>query len=1363
MTPKAQHQKLEWKLTGVTLQTCAVVLLLALAATLTYESVHSRQEVLKHARVLADLVGQLSVASVASGDAAAAQGMLTPLRFNSNVVSVALYQRDGKRFAQFAREKREAPGTLDRAAASGPGHRWEGRELVVFVPLRSDQGVIGTLVLRKDSAGQRAGFQDYLLIAGGLGVGLLVLAFGIATVLQRTISRRLRELSQVVARIAQDQDYSVRADARDDGEIGALTEAFNGMLAQIERQTHSLGESEARFRQLGEAAFEGLAIVVDGKLVDANPQMAKLLGYDLPEMIGRPVEDFIAPESRELVAAQIRLRHEASYEVFHLRKDGSVFPGEAHSRQVDRAGQQVRMTAVRDLTQHKQAVAALRESEERFGKIFQAAPVLISLSDLADGRYVVVNDRFCTTSGFSQQEAVGHTAMELGWIAAADRVRLIAELELNGRVSDRELIRRRKDGSEVVCLLAAELVVLGGRKMLLSISSDITHLKRTEEALRANQWMTADALAFNRRVLDTAPIGILTFNAAGRCLLANEAAATMAGTKVAGLLGQNLHQIPSWKEAGLYDAAFQALSFGRPVPLEVWHTTILGERLCLRLFVSSFLSGRDTHFLVITVDITQQKLGELALLEANQHLEAHIANSPLGIIEFDPDLCLIRWSGAAPQIFGWPENEILGKAIPEIRWLHEDDAAAVLQASAEMQAGRLRRNSQVSRNYRKDGTIISCEWYNSACYDGQGRMTSIFSLVLDVTVRQQAEQALRESETRLRAVLDSAVDGIITISERGIIESLNPAAVEMFGYSVGEMVGQNVTLLMPSPDREQHDRRLANYCETGVRKVIGLGLSHEASGRRRDGRSFPLELSVSEVRLDGRRSFTGIVRDITRRKQAEEELRQSEGRFRTLFKASPIAIALQGDDGRMIEVNDSYQRMLGYTEEELRKLGVKRITHPEDVAEGDRFYHELVAGSRDHYQREKRYFRKDREVIWGISTVSAIRSSGGKLQYLISTVEDITARRQAETVMRELASIVEHSADAIIGQTGAGVITSWNRSAERIYGYSAAEVVGHPLARLLPSGADGDLERTVRRLHAGSRVEEFETVGRRKDGTLIEVVMTLSPIRNERHGLAAASTIVRDITERKRLEREILRVGAEERRRISHELHDSLGQTLTGIAFKAKALQGRLAQAASPLAKDLGEVATLVSGAVAETRRLAQGLNPVEIENAGLVVALADLAAKTQHLFGLACNFRCAETELAAAPTTEAVLYRITQEAIHNAVSHGSPQTIEIELSRTADRLQLCVRDDGTGFDAAAITSSGMGLRIIQHRVHAHGGTLQIQSQPGAGTRIECSLPLVEPRAVGDGRTAAGAPLTPDSDPVSTSRNSEAQQTESLA
>ncbi|MGE5611583.1 MAG: PAS domain S-box protein, partial [Bacillota bacterium] len=140
--------------------------------------------------------------------------------------------------------------------------------------------------------------------------------------------------------------------------------------------------------------------------------------------------------------------------------------------------------------------------------------------------------------------------------------------------------------------------------------------------------------------------------------------------------------------------------------------------------------------------------------------------------------------------------------------------------------------------------------------------------------RRMAEQASRDNEARLKAIVNTAVDGIITIDERGIIETINPAAERIFGYSPAELIGQNVKMLMPNPYHDEHDQYLANYCRTGQRKIIGIG--REVLGKRKDGTIFPIDLAVSEVLLGNRRIFTGIVRDVTARKQAEEELRKAK-------------------------------------------------------------------------------------------------------------------------------------------------------------------------------------------------------------------------------------------------------------------------------------------------------------------------------------------------------------------------------------------------------------------------------------------------------------------------------------------------------
>ena len=162
--------------------------------------------------------------------------------------------------------------------------------------------------------------------------------------------------------------------------------------------------------------------------------------------------------------------------------------------------------------------------------------------------------------------------------------------------------------------------------------------------------------------------------------------------------------------------------------------------------------------------------------------------------------------------------------------------------------------------------------------------------------RQQVEVALRDSEARQHAILQTAVDGIITIDERGTVESLNPAAERLFGYTADEVIGQNISLLMPAPYREAHDGYLTRYLQTGEPHIIGIG--RDVRGQRRDGTTFPMALAVSEVRLDDRRLFTGIVHDLSARVQAEEALRQAHDALEQRVQERTAALQEANEDIR---------------------------------------------------------------------------------------------------------------------------------------------------------------------------------------------------------------------------------------------------------------------------------------------------------------------------------------------------------------------------------------------------------------------------------------------------------------------------------
>lgn len=177
------------------------------------------------------------------------------------------------------------------------------------------------------------------------------------------------------------------------------------------------------------------------------------------------------------------------------------------------------------------------------------------------------------------------------------------------------------------------------------------------------------------------------------------------------------------------------------------------------------------------------------------------------------------------------------------------------------------------KNKAKDGTFYWVDTTIVPFLNEQGKPRQYIAIRADITDRKRAEAALRESEHRMRAILETSVEGIVTIDEHGIIESLNTAACRIFGYSPEEMIGHNISELMPPPDREKHDDYIANYLRTGHAKIIGIG--REVIGKRKDGNLFPMELSMGEVRLADRRLFTGFVRDISERRRLEQEVAAS--------------------------------------------------------------------------------------------------------------------------------------------------------------------------------------------------------------------------------------------------------------------------------------------------------------------------------------------------------------------------------------------------------------------------------------------------------------------------------------------------------
>jgi len=360
------------------------------------------------------------------------------------------------------------------------------------------------------------------------------------------------------------------------------------------------------------------------------------------------------------------------------------------------------------------------------------------------------------------------------------------------------------------------------------------------------------------------------------------------------------------------------------------------------------------------------------------------------------------------------------------------------------------------------------------------------------------------------------------------------------------------------------------------------------------------------------------------------------------------------------------------------------------------------------------------ELIKELDQATAVN----KVQQAESTHE----RRQAQTALRDseerLRAILETAVEGIITIDERGVIESVNRAAERIFGYPATELIGKNVSVLMPSpyreGHDGYLAHYVRTGEARIIGIGREVIGQRKDGAIFPMDLAVSEVRLADRRLFTG--FVRDITERKQLEQEVLDTSNREQQRIGQDLHDGLCQQLAGIELMCQVLEQKLAVKSKSEAERAGEIARHVREAITHTRSLARGLSPVEFEANGFMSALQELAAHVQKLFQVECRFECPEPVLIQSNTAATHLYRIAQESINNAIKHGKARRIVIALRFSDGGVVLAVTDDGSGFPAKLKTPAGMGLRIMKYRAGMLGASLEFRRANGRGTVVSCAF-----------------------------------------
>jgi PAS domain S-box-containing protein len=382
-----------------------------------------------------------------------------------------------------------------------------------------------------------------------------------------------------------------------------------------------------------------------------------------------------------------------------------------------------------------------------------------------------------------------------------------------------------------------------------------------------------------------------------------------------------------------------------------------------------------------------------------------------------------------------------------------NDARTVGEGIRDLLAGRRRTFSLEYPDRQGEGWyLLRMTYFEIGPPDAGSAPARLVLQLEDISQRKQAEEALVQAMTRTQLMTDSAVDGIITIDETGRIESFNPAAEEMFGYAAAEVIGGNVSLLMPSPFREEHDRYIEGYLETGRKKIIGIG--REVVGRRRDGTVFPMDLAVAEMVFGDRRFFLGSVRDITERKAMEEALRRERDFAESLVETAQTIVLVLDCDGRIVRFNRYLEQISGHLLEDVRGESWFEIFLPPGDQPRVRGVFSRALGDRSTSGTINPIVTKDgavRQIEWHNTTLS---DPDGNVIGVLATGQDITERRELEEQFLQAQKM------EAVGRLAGGVAHDFNTLLGSITGYS--EML---LERL---GEDDPLRRPLEQIHRGA-------------------------------------------------------------------------------------------------------------------------------------------------------------------------------------------------------------------------------------------------------------------------------------------------------
>jgi PAS domain S-box-containing protein len=885
-----------------------------------------------------------------------------------------------------------------------------------------------------------------------------------------------------------------------------------------------------------------------------NAAAEKLYGWKASDVMGHHFLQFIRPQytvdSRPMVMRKIAREGFWQGELEHGRCDGTNIPVHSSISAVrDSKGRIIgHITVNRDISERKKWEQRLTESEIKFRKAFVSHPGIVGISTFMEGRYIDVNQNFSEILGWSREEVIGRTSKEIGVFSNYDqRKEMLANISRDGSLHNFEVKLKTKTGRERYGLFSAETIEINGQKCLLVQIVDVTERKQAEIALQEMNEIFRLFLKHN-------PIYVFIKDENIRPVFLSENYEKMLGRPLQDILGRSMEELfPSELSRTMIEDDKRILREG----IVRESVEELDGRTYSTIKFPIFIQGKARFLAGYTMDISERKKAEEALRKSRAQLAAAMEIAKLGHWELDVESGMFTFSDSLYAIFHTTASEMGGYQMPIAeyarRFVHPEDASQVESETRKaLETNDPHFNRAVEHRIRyADGGEGHIAVHYFVVKNAQGKTVKTYGVNQDISERKRMEVALRESEQRYRQLVEMSPDAI-AVHAGGRIVFLNPAAVRLRGAkSAEELLGKSALDMVHPDSRASAAARIQGSLEQGIPAP-----PFNEKFMRADGSAVDVEVCAVPITFEGQPAMQVIIRDISERLRAEQALRESEEKFRTLVE-NLVEVAFTVDaEGRVTYISPGIKGIFGYAAEEIigrsfldfvsadsrQKLGAEMARTLNEPAE----FHEYKIRTRGGVEK------------WISSSSSPIIEKGVTLG-VRGIMADVTARKIAEEALRiseaRYRLISDNANDVIwLFDVTAMRLTYVSPSVVRLRGYTVEEVMRQSLEEIFTPESFRKFQKALRdglaAFQAGEEsilTQTIEIDQPHKDGHVVHTEIVATLLADEQHRPQQVLGVSRDITERKQAE-ERIRSSLQEKEVLLKEIHHRVKNNLQIIS-----------------------------------------------------------------------------------------------------------------------------------------------------------------------------------------------------------------------